>query len=313
MAAPVLAPDDDALDRAADLLRAGKLVALPTETVYGLAADAGNAEAVARLYAAKGRPAFNPLIAHVLDIDAARAVAAFTPLAETLADAFWPGPLTLVLDRKPGGAVCDLVTAGLDTVAVRAPAHPVARAVLERVGRPLAAPSANTSERLSPTRAADVARDLGGRIDLILDGGPCVHGLESTVVDARGEMPVILRPGALSRDAIEAAAGPVADAATESQTPRAPGALARHYAPRRARVRLEADAAARDEAYLGFGPTLWATLNLSERGDLSEAAARLFPFLRALDDAGYAGIAVAPIPAEGLGEAIRDRLARAAN
>lgn len=313
MAAPILAPDDAALDRAADLLRAGKLVALPTETVYGLAADAGDSGAVARLYAAKGRPAFNPLIVHVSDTEAARRVGVFTPLAEALAAALWPGPLTLVLRRAKTARIAELATAGLDSVALRVPAHPVARAALSRFGGPLVAPSANPSSRLSPTRAIDVARDLGDKVDLILDGGRCQHGLESTVVDARGDAPVVLRPGALARALIEKAAGATTAAENDGAGPRSPGGLAKHYAPRRAKLRLDADAPDGREAFLAFGPVLWATLNLSPTGDLGEAAGRLFPCLRALDDAGFETIAVSPIPCDGLGEAIRDRLARAAH
>jgi L-threonylcarbamoyladenylate synthase len=302
-----------ALERAVALLGAGGLVGLPTETVYGLAADAGDDEAVARLYAAKDRPKFNPLIVHVLDLDQARALVRPTTLFETLAQAFWPGPLTLVAKRLAGAPVSALAAAGLDTLAVRAPAHPLAREVLARLGRPLVMPSANRSGGLSPTRAADVARELGDRVAAVLDGGPCAAGVESTVLDARGERPVLLRAGAIERAAVEAVAGPLAAHALHAgAAPLSPGQLARHYAPRRARLRLEAVAPAPGEAYLGFGPGPFAELNLSPRGDLIEAAARLFACLRALDEAGYAQIAVAPIPSEGLGEAINDRLARAA-
>lgn len=306
-----LSPND--LDAAVDLLARGGLVALPTETVYGLAADAADDDAVARLYAAKERPTFNPLIVHVLDLDAARALVEPTPLFETLARAFWPGPLTLVADRLPGAPVSALAAAGLDTLAVRVPSHPVAREAMARLGRPLVMPSANRSGRLSPTRAADVTRDLGARIDAVVDGGDCAAGLESTVVDARGERPVILRAGALPRPAIEEVAGPVVDPYTDDErAPRSPGRLLRHYAPRRARLRLDAAAPQPGEAFLGFGPQPFAELNLSPEGDLTRAAARLFACLRALDEAGYARVAVAPIPHHGLGEAINDRLARAA-
>jgi L-threonylcarbamoyladenylate synthase len=307
----IFAPSE--IGRATTLLAQGGLVALPTETVYGLAADAADDEAVARLYAAKGRPRFNPLIVHVLDLEAARALVRSTPLFETLARAFWPGPLTLVAERLPGARVSALAAAGLDTLAVRAPSHALARETLRRHGRPLVMPSANVSGGLSPTRAADVARELGAAIAGVLDGGTCAAGLESTVVDARGAQPVLLRAGALARADIEAVAGRFAEpAAHASGAPMSPGMLARHYAPRRARLRLEAAAPERGEAYLGFGPCLFAELNLSPRGDLIEAAARLFACLRALDEAGYRRIAVAPIPREGLGEAINDRLTRAA-
>jgi L-threonylcarbamoyladenylate synthase len=307
----ILAPAD--LDDAVALLAQGGLVALPTETVYGLAADAQSDDAVARLFAAKGRPAFNPLIVHVASLAAARALVQPTPLFETLAAAFWPGPLTLVADRRPEARVSALAAAGLDTLAVRVPSDPIARAAVARFGRPLVMPSANVSGGLSPTRAADVARDLEGRIDAVVDGGECAAGVESTVIDARGPRPVLLRAGALPRAAIAAVAGPVADPDTEDAgAPHSPGRLARHYAPRRARLRLDANAPRPGEAYLAFGPAAWAELNLSPQGDLTEAAARLFASLRALDDAGYARIAVAPVSGEGLGEAINDRLARAA-
>jgi len=309
MAAPILAPTDDALDRAAKILRAGGLVALPTETVYGLAADAADARAVARLYAAKGRPRFNPLIAHVADRAAAGRIARFTPLADRLAGAFWPGPLTLVLERVPGG-VCDLAAAGLDTLAVRVPAHPAARAVLERVGRPLAAPSANPSEAVSPTTAAHVAEGMGETIDLILDGGPCAVGLESAIVDARGEIGALLRPGGIARAELEAVAGPLAapDAAAGVA---APGMLKRHYAPATP-VRLNAAEKREGDVLLGFGGTPGADLDLSPSGDLAEAAAALFACLRDLDARGATCLAVAPVPEVGLGEAINDRLRRAA-
>jgi L-threonylcarbamoyladenylate synthase len=309
--AATLAPTET--DRAVALLADGGLVALPTETVYGLAADAGDDGAVARLYAAKGRPSFNPLIVHVLDLDAARTLVRPTPLFESLARAFWPGPLTLVAERLPGASVSALASAGLDTLAVRAPSHPLAREVLARLGRPLVMPSANSSGGLSPTRAANVVRDLGGAIAAVLDGGPCAAGIESTVIDARGDRPALLRAGALPRAAIEAVAGPLEDPEAGSDTaPRSPGRLARHYAPRRARLRLEAEAPRPGEAYLGFGPGPFAVINLSPAGDPTEAAARLFASLRALDEAGYEAVAVAPIPNDGLGEAINDRLRRAA-
>ena len=309
-----------AIDAAARILGAGGLVAFPTETVYGLGADATNAAVVAKLYAAKGRPAFNPLIAHVGDSAAAHALARFDADAETLAAAFRQGPLTLVLPKRAGCAVAELATAGLDTVAVRVPAHPIAQALLARLGRPVAAPSANRSGHVSPTTAAHVLADLADRIDLVLDGGPTSVGLESTILAAAGDGVVLLRPGGVPREAIERALGRGVSVLREAagEAPRAPGMLASHYAPRAA-LRLDAAAVQPGEALLAFGPVLPAgaeraatTLNLSSRGDIVEAAANLFSHLRALDRAGVAAIAVMPIPHAGLGEAINDRLARAA-
>ena len=314
---------DTAAEPAARVLRAGGLVAFPTETVYGLGADATNAEAVARLYEAKGRPSFNPLIAHVIDAAAARALAHFDHAAERLAEAFWPGPLTLVLPRRTNCPVAELATAGLDTIAVRVPSHPIARAILAAVGRPLVAPSANRSGHVSPTTAQHVLADLRGRIELIVDGGQTPMGLESTIV-ACLDSTMLLRPGALPRTELERvvplseptpAAGSTAH---NDQGPVAPGQLASHYAPR-ARLRLNAQNVQAGEALLAFGPLAAegadrAALvhNLSARGDLIEAAANLFSHLRALDAAGAATIAVMPVPHAGLGEAINDRLARAA-
>ncbi|MBB5518103.1 L-threonylcarbamoyladenylate synthase [Amphiplicatus metriothermophilus] len=302
--------------RAGEILRAGGLVGLPTETVYGLAADATNDRAVARVFEAKGRPAFNPLIAHVRDLDMAKAHAVFSPLAERLARAFWPGPLTLVLPRRADSGVSLLATAGLDTIALRAPAHPAARAAIEAADRPLAAPSANPSGAVSPTTAAHVAEGLGDRADLILDGGPCPVGIESTIVKVEGEDLVLLRPGGVARAAIEAVAGrPLRRAAGAVE---APGMLASHYAPA-ARLRLDVETPRADEAFLAFGAPPGDhphTFLLSEAGDAVEAAANLFAMLRAADalcrEKALKGIAVAPIPASGLGEAINDRLARAA-
>ena len=305
---------------AAGVLAAGGLVAFPTETVYGLGADATDGRAVARLYEAKGRPAFNPLIAHVADLTAAQALGRFDADAARLAAAFWPGPLTLVLAKAAGCPVAELATAGLDTVAVRVPDHKVARDILAAFGRPVVAPSANRSGHLSPTTAEHVKADLGGRIDLIVDGGATPVGIESTIVACLGE-PVLLRPGGLPRAAIERTLGrELADApaAGADDAPLAPGMLASHYAPR-TRLRLNARRVEPGEALLAFGPALPEgagrakdVLNLSARGDLIEAAANLFSQLRALDAAGASAIAVMPIPAEGLGEAINDRLARAA-
>ncbi len=310
----VIKAEPQAIATAAACLAAGGLVAFPTETVYGLGADARNGEAVARLYAAKGRPAFNPLIAHVASREAARRLAAFDAAADKLAAAFWPGPLTLVLPRLPACDVAELALAGLDTVAVRVPAHPIARALLEAFKAPIVAPSANRSGHVSPTSAAHVLADLRGRIDMLIDAGPCTVGLESTIVACLGE-PTLLRPGGLPRADIERVLGrPLVVAAASDDAPLAPGMLASHYAPK-ARLRLDADGARADEALLAFGAAPGAgnpILNLSPRGDLIEAAANLFSHLRALDASGAERIAVMKVPHEGLGEAINDRLARAA-
>jgi L-threonylcarbamoyladenylate synthase len=304
---------------AAICLGAGGLFAFPTETVYGLGADATNGRAVARLYAAKGRPSFNPLIAHVASLAEARRLARFDATATRLAEAFWPGPLTLVLPKAPDCAVSDLATAGLDSIAVRVPDHPVALALLAAFGKPVVAPSANRSGHVSPTTAAHVLADLRGQIDLVVDGGPTHVGVESTIV-ACLERPSLLRPGGLAREAIARLLGhPLAEASpmetvAEDEAPLAPGMLASHYAPR-ARLRLEATSVQADEALLAFGPALEhqaAMLNLSLRGDLVEAAANLFSHLRALDASGTKSIAVMPVPERGLGEAINDRLRRAA-
>ena len=291
---------------AAAALAAGRLVIMPTETVYGLAADAANPAAVAKLSEAKGRPSFNPLIAHVFDLTAAHAIAALDARAVALAETFWPGPLTLVAPSK--GGVCDLARAGLDTVAVRAPAHPLARAVLAVFGGPVAAPSANRSGRPSPTTLADAVAETGAAAAVALDGGSSVVGLESTVISLLDGPPRLLRPGAVTRSQIEALIGPLADADADAR--RSPGRLARHYAPG-APLRLEATDARPDEAFIGFGAIGPGDLNLSPAGDLAEAAARLFSYLRAADARAPAAIAVAPIPRHGLGEAINDRLRRA--
>ena len=312
-----LSTDAVGIAAGAALLRRGGLVAFPTETVYGLGADARSAEAVAGIYAAKGRPRFNPLIAHVADHDAALEQGIFGLDALALAWAFWPGPLTLVVPAASGCGVSDLARAGLDSVALRVPSHPVARALIAAAGVPVAAPSANRSGRISPTTAAHVLGDLDGRIDALLDGGATEVGVESTVVSCLGA-PTLLRPGGVAREAIEAVLGrrlaaPALDAATV-----APGMLRSHYAPRAA-VRLDAEALHPGEAGLDFGGRFTgqagsAVLDLSPRRDLAEAAANLFGFLRRLDEGlGGAGtIATAPIPPIGLGEAIADRLARAA-
>lgn len=312
----VLKADKAAIETAAACLSQGGLAAFPTETVYGLGADARHGEAIARLYAAKGRPAFNPLIAHVANVEAARTLAEFNADAETLAAAFWPGPLTLVLPKRPDCPVAALALAGLDTIALRVPAHPTARALLKAFSAPVVAPSANRSGHVSPTSAAHVLSDLRGRIDLILDDGPCAVGVESTIVACLGE-PTLLRPGGLARDEIERVLGrklAMADANTDDAAPLAPGMLASHYAPK-ATLRLDAPTPRAGEALLAFGaaPAFdGTTINLSARGDLIEAAANLFSHLRALDASGVTSIAVMPVPHEGLGEAINDRLARAA-
>jgi L-threonylcarbamoyladenylate synthase len=313
----LLAADATAIAEAARCLAAGGLVAFPTETVYGLGADATNGPAIARLYAAKGRPTFNPLIAHVTDISSARALALFDPAAGRLAGAFWPGPLTLVLPKAGNCPVAELATAGLDSIAVRVPDHPVARSVVAGLGRPVVAPSANRSGHVSPTTATHVMTDLRGRIDLILDGGPAAVGVESTIV-ACLDAPTLLRPGGLPRAEIERVLGaPLAEppGAPAEDAPLAPGMLASHYAPRAA-LRLDAEAVRPDEALLAFGPAplpgAVRTLNLSASSDLVEAAANLFSHLRALDAAGVAVIAAMPVPHDGLGEAINDRLQRAA-
>ena len=304
------APDPKAIQAAADALRAGGLVIMPTETVYGLAANAADARAVAAVYEAKGRPSFNPLIVHLPDLAAARRIGRFDPRAEALAHRFWPGPLTLVLPVAEEGAVSDLARAGLDTVALRTPARPVARALLEAFGGPVVAPSANRSGRPSPTTHADAVDETGAAAAASLEGGPCAVGLESTVV-ALLDKARLLRPGSVTREEIEAVIGPLEEA--EADAKRSPGRMARHYAPN-APVRLDVDAPASDEAFLAFGPAavgerIW---NLSPSADLAEAAANLFAFLRAADRSGPAAIAVAPIPQTGLGEAINDRLRRAA-
>ncbi|WP_412546410.1 L-threonylcarbamoyladenylate synthase [Maricaulis sp. MIT060901] len=303
------ASHDEAIERAADLLRGGGLVAMPTETVYGLAANAADADAVARLYEAKGRPRFNPLIAHVTDAAMAARLAHVPELARGLMQAFWPGPLTLVLPKKSTAPICDLANAGLDSVAIRAPAHPAAQALIRAVDRPLVAPSANPSGSISPTTAQHVFEGLGHKIDLILDGGACPVGVESTVVMVEDETASLLRPGGLDRGAIEPLTGPL-QRVEDSATPASPGMLKSHYAPG-AKVRLNASEARDDEVLLGFGQVA-GDLNLSETGDLAEAATGLFAALRQLDTSGAATIAVAPIPATGLGEAINDRLQRAA-
>ncbi|GGL53959.1 L-threonylcarbamoyladenylate synthase [Wenxinia marina] len=309
--AALLTADETGLTRAADLLRQGRLVAFPTETVYGLGARADDGAAVAGIFEAKGRPRFNPLIVHLPDLAAAETLCDLPPDARRLAEAFWPGPLTLVLPLKPGAAISPLVTAGLDSLAVRAPEHPLARALLSRSGVPVAAPSANPSGRVSPTTAQHVLAGLGDRIDAVLDGGPCGVGVESTIV-ACLDRPRLLRAGGLPAETIEQALGHPLDAPDLSRAqPVAPGQLASHYAPA-GTVRLNAAQAEPGETLLGFGDAPGAELNLSPSGDLREAAATLFAHLHALDAMGAERIAVSPIPDRGLGRAINDRLRRAA-
>ena len=304
--------DTNGIARAAEILRGGGLVAFPTETVYGLGADATNDRAVAAIFEAKGRPKFNPLIVHVPGVADAERLVSFNPLALRLAESFWPGPLTIVLPRAGTSPISLLASAGLDTIAVRSPAHPVARELLAAVGRPLAAPSANRSGRVSPTTARHVAEDFGERIDLILDGGPTTLGLESTVIGFERDRAVLLRPGAIAREEIEKVTGPLL---APGHAIASPGQLRSHYAPR-ARLRLNAADVEPGEALLAFGPDVpsgaRAVRNLSSGGDLMEAAANLFAMLRELDASGTARIAVMPIPKRGLGEAINDRLIRAA-
>jgi L-threonylcarbamoyladenylate synthase len=307
----------EAIAQAAAILRDGGLVAFPTETVYGLGADATNARAVAAIFEAKGRPRFNPLIVHVASLDAVSKLGHLADAGRKLAAAFWPGPLTLVLAKAPGCPVAGLATAGLDTIAVRVPAHPVGQALLRAANVPIAAPSANRSGRVSPTTAAHVEADLGDRVAMILDGGVTPLGLESTVVDVTGDVPVILRLGGIAREDIARVLGSsIAAAGEENVKPASPGMLARHYAPS-SPLRLEARDVHAGEALLAFGDKVPAhagpCINLSPSGDLAEAAANLFAALRTLDAAGAAAIAVMPIPAYGLGEAINDRLRRAAS
>ncbi len=314
-ATQILAPDATGLARAAHLLREGALVAFPTETVYGLGADARSDLAVARIFEAKARPRFNPLIVHVADIAMARGVARFDARAERVAAAFWPGPLTLVLPLRAEAGISDLVTAGLPTVAVRMPAHPVARALLAAFGGPVAAPSANPSGRISPTRADHVLAGLSGRIAAVIDGGPSAVGVESSILDL-GDGPALLRPGGIPAEALEACLGiplgAAGDMGGHAARPSAPGQLASHYAPS-APVRLGAARPQSGEFWIGFGPdTPGADLNLSPSGDLVEAAANLFHFLREADAGARGPIAVAPVPETGLGRAINDRLRRAA-
>jgi len=312
---PVVPATEEAITRAAQALAHGEIVAFPTETVYGLGADARDAHAVAKVFAAKERPRFNPLIVHVPDLAAAEAYATFDATARKLAEAFWPGPLSLVLPKRANSGIADLVTAGLDTIALRAPNHSVAQRLLAEAKRPIAAPSANRSGRVSPTMAAHVEAELGDVPAMILDGGPCPLGIESTVVGVAGDAPVLLRLGAVPREAIEAVLGHALPLANEDAAIASPGQLERHYAPNTP-LRLGTSDARAGEALLAFGPNApqgaAMSINLSPSGDLEEAAANLFASLRRLDESGAIAIAVMPIPEHALGEAINDRLRRAA-
>jgi L-threonylcarbamoyladenylate synthase len=313
---PVVPATEEAIGRAAEALARGEIIAFTTETVYGLGANALAARAVARVFAAKERPRFNPLIVHVRGLAEAERYAVLDDTARLLAQAFWPGPLSLVVTKRPSGGIVDLVSAGLETIALRAPAHPVAQALLAAAQLPIAAPSANRSGRISPTTAAHVEAELDDRPAVILDGGPCPLGIESTVIAVLDDAPALLRPGALPREAIELVLGAPLAAAKANHRGASPGQLETHYAPATP-LRLGASSVARDEVLLAFGGDVPAgarvTINLSPSGSLEEAAARLFAALRQLDQAGAPSIAVMPIPTHGLGEAINDRLQRAAN
>lgn len=304
----VLPADDAAITAAMELLRSGQIVAIPTETVYGLAADASNADAVAKIYAAKGRPDFNPLIVHVADQSAAENLAEFSPMAHQLAQAFWPGPLTLVLPLRPDADIAGAVTAGLPTIALRCPAHPVMQALLKKTGLNIAAPSANKSGGISPTRAEHVLAGLGGAVPMILDGGPCSAGLESTIVAVRDNGWQILRPGPVTAADIERVLG-TSPLAASGENIEAPGQLASHYAPSKV-LRLNAIQPDPGEWHIGFG-AMAGNDNLSASGDLAQAAANLFDALHRADASAALSISVAPIPHEGIGVAINDRLQRA--
>jgi L-threonylcarbamoyladenylate synthase len=311
----IVHPTPQGIAEACRLLSEGQVIGMPTETVYGLAADATQDKAVARIYEVKNRPTFNPLIIHVASAQDIEPLVEITMEAQSLMDLFWPGPLTLVLNRKSDSPISLLASGGLDTLAIRCPAHPVAGRLIREYGRPLAAPSANRSGSISPTCAQDVSDSLGNLVPLILDGGNCEVGLESTILDLSGDVPVLLRPGSILTEALSALIGPiyhVKQEGTNALPIKAPGMMHRHYAPHRP-LRLNAFEHSPDEAMLGFGPAPFpVTLNLSETGNLTEAAANLFQMLRQLDKDPYVGIAVMPIPETGLGLAINDRLRRAA-
>lgn len=312
----IIAPTPQGIAEACRLLREGQVVGMPTETVYGLAADATQDEAVARIFEVKNRPTFNPLIIHVASAVEAENLVEMTLEARSLMEIFWPGPLTLVLNRRKDCPISLLASGGLDTLAIRCPSHPVAGRLIREYGHPLAAPSANRSTTISPTCAEDVSESLGSLVPLILDGGTCDVGLESTILDLSGDVPVLLRPGSVLMESLAAIVGPIYQVKKGGSVPlpiKAPGMMHRHYAPHRP-LRLNATNSQAGEALLGFGETgsLPVTLNLSEAGNLTEAAANLFQMLRYLDKDPYTGIAVMPIPSTGLGIAINDRLQRAA-
>jgi L-threonylcarbamoyladenylate synthase len=315
MPADLVTATEQAIERAARLLLQGEPVAFPTETVYGLGGDATSETAVARIFAAKGRPRFNPLIVHVSGLAEAERLAVFDGRARIAARRFWPGPLSLVLPRRTDSGLSLLASAGLDSVALRAPAHPVAQQLLRAAGRPIAAPSANRSGRVSPTTAAHVAAELGDSIAMILDGGACPVGIESTVLDLTGPTPALLRPGGATLEQLTEIFGQIETSPPDEKAPRAPGRLPSHYAPGLP-LRLDVVSARPGEALLAFGPEappgFADMLCLSQSGDLAEAAANLFLMLRRLDRPQFTGIAVMPIPDEGLGRAINDRLRRAA-
>lgn len=310
MPAEIALVSTDTIAHAADILRSGGLVGMPTETVYGLAADATSGKAIARLYDAKGRPRFNPLIAHICGVEMAEREVELSAMAHQLTETFWPGPLTLVLPAKKTGTVSDLARAGLRSLAIRCPEHTAARALIETLDRPIVAPSANRSGHVSPTNAQHVALDLGEKIDFILDAGPCERGIESTIIDLTSDTPRLLRAGAIATEHIEEIINRKLSHRSDIESINAPGQLKSHYAPA-ASVRLNAHEAKDNEAMLGFGD-IQGDLNLSTRGDLIEAAANLFAMLRQLDTS-HDKIAIAPIPTHGLGEAINDRLSRAAH
>jgi L-threonylcarbamoyladenylate synthase len=307
----IFEPTQEAIERAGTFLRDGKLVAFATETVYGLGADATNETAVANIFAAKKRPSFNPLIVHVHDMEQARSLVDFTEQGEKLAAQFWPGALTLVLPRKENSGLSLLVSAGLDSVAIRMPSHPIARQLLKEANRPVAAPSANQSGSISPTQAIHVAQSLGDRVDMIVDGGACAVGLESTVVDACGPKVGFLRPGGISIEDLEDVCGPLIFPDDSPEAPKSPGMLTSHYAPNMG-MRLNSTNLKDGEVLLGFGDVENAALNLSPTGNLNEAAANLFAMMRKLDETDHHTMAVSPIPNHGLGLAINDRLKRAA-
>ena len=326
--AKIIMANDKGIAEAVDALQSGKIVAMPTETVYGLAADARNAKAVGDVFAAKGRPNFNPLISHMASFEMAMTYAEYDERAALLAQNFWPGPLTLVLKRKTNAAIADNVTAGLETIAMRVPAHPVARQLIKACGFPLAAPSANKSGTLSPTTPQHVQNNMGDHIPFILASGKCKCGVESTIIDLTHDVPVMLRPGTITQDEIESLIGVIDTEfkVKKGQAPKAPGQLLRHYAPN-AKIRLQAVDVKKGEALLGFGSVkfmgvdeagaasdLYETRyqNLSETGDLEEAAANLFDMLQKLDHGAYDTIAVMDVPHVGIGVAINDRLSRAA-